>query len=37
MGQNWAGVYDYKSRDEFFKQGVFVTLFRRVSEAGRVN
>ena len=24
MPQNWAGVYDYKSRDEFFKQGVFV-------------
>ena len=24
MGQNWEGVYDYKSRDEFFKQGVFV-------------
>jgi len=24
MGQNWTGVYDYKSRDEFFKQGVFV-------------
>jgi hypothetical protein len=24
MGQNWEGVYDYKSRDEFFKRGVFV-------------
>ncbi|MFC1844790.1 DUF4080 domain-containing protein [Thermodesulfobacteriota bacterium] len=24
MPQNWAGVYDYKTRDEFFKQGVFV-------------
>ena len=24
MGLNWEGVYDYKSRDEFFKQGVFV-------------
>jgi radical SAM superfamily enzyme YgiQ (UPF0313 family) len=24
MPQNWDGVYDYKSRDEFFKQGVFV-------------
>jgi hypothetical protein len=24
MPQNWAGVYDYKSRDEFFKQGVFL-------------
>ena len=24
MPQNWAGVYDYKNRDEFFKQGVFV-------------
>jgi len=24
MPQNWEGVYDYKSRDEFFKQGVFV-------------
>ncbi len=24
MGQNWEGVYDYKSRDEFFKQGAFV-------------
>jgi radical SAM superfamily enzyme YgiQ (UPF0313 family) len=23
MGQNWEGVYDYKGRDEFFKQGVF--------------
>ena len=21
--QNWEGIYDYKSRDEFFKQGVF--------------
>jgi hypothetical protein len=24
MPQNWEGVYDYKSRDEFFKQGVFL-------------
>ncbi len=24
MPQNWEGVYDYKSRDEFFKQGIFV-------------
>ena len=24
MPQNWIGVYDYKNRDEFFKQGVFV-------------
>ena len=24
MPQNWAGVYDYKNRDEFFRQGVFV-------------
>ena len=24
MKLNWKGVYDYKSRDEFFKQGVFV-------------
>jgi radical SAM superfamily enzyme YgiQ (UPF0313 family) len=24
MPQNWEGVYDYKSRDEFFKQGVFI-------------
>ena len=24
MPQNWEGVYDYKTRDEFFKQGVFV-------------
>jgi hypothetical protein len=24
MPQNWEGVYDYKSRDEFFKQGVFM-------------
>ena len=24
MPQSWEGVYDYKSRDEFFKQGVFV-------------
>jgi radical SAM superfamily enzyme YgiQ (UPF0313 family) len=24
MPLNWEGVYDYKSRDEFFKQGVFV-------------
>jgi len=24
MPQNWEGIYDYKSRDEFFKQGVFV-------------
>jgi len=24
MPQNWTGVYDYKNRDEFFKQGVFV-------------
>lgn len=24
MPQNWAGIYDYRSRDEFFKQGVFV-------------
>ncbi|MDX1777036.1 MAG: DUF4080 domain-containing protein, partial [Desulfobulbales bacterium] len=23
MDQNWEGVYDYKNRDEFFKQGVF--------------
>lgn len=23
MEQNWEGVYDYKGRDEFFKQGVF--------------
>jgi radical SAM superfamily enzyme YgiQ (UPF0313 family) len=23
MPQNWEGGYDYKSRDEFFKQGVF--------------
>jgi len=23
MPQNWEGVYDYKSRDEFFKQSVF--------------
>jgi hypothetical protein len=24
MPQNWDGIYDYKGRDEFFKQGVFV-------------
>ncbi len=24
MPQNWAGVYDYKGRDEFFKQNVFI-------------
>ena len=24
MAQNWNGVYDYKSRDEFFRQGIFV-------------
>jgi len=24
MPQNWEGVYDYKNRDEFFRQGVFV-------------
>jgi hypothetical protein len=24
MPQNWEGVFDYKSRDEFFKQGVFL-------------
>jgi radical SAM superfamily enzyme YgiQ (UPF0313 family) len=23
---NWEGVYDYKNRDEFFKQGVFVSF-----------
>ena len=26
MPLNWEGVYDYKSRDEFFKQGVFVSF-----------
>jgi hypothetical protein len=24
MPQNWEGVYDYKNRNEFFKQGVFM-------------
>jgi hypothetical protein len=24
MPLNWEGVYDYKSRDEFFKQGIFM-------------
>lgn len=24
LPQNWEGVYDYRSRDEFLKQGVFV-------------
>jgi radical SAM superfamily enzyme YgiQ (UPF0313 family) len=24
MPLNWEGVYDYKSRDEFFKQGTFI-------------
>jgi radical SAM superfamily enzyme YgiQ (UPF0313 family) len=24
MPLNWEGVYDYKNRDEFFKQGVFI-------------
>jgi hypothetical protein len=35
MPQNWAGVYDYKNRDEFFKQGVFVRFSANLlKEAG---
>jgi hypothetical protein len=26
MGQDYAGLYDYRSRDEFFKQGVFFSF-----------
>jgi len=35
MPQNWEGVYDYKNRDEFFKQGVFVRFSANLlKEAG---
>ena len=30
MPQNWEGVYDYRGRDEFFRQGVFVKFSGRL-------
>lgn len=38
LPQNWEGVYDYRNRDEFFKQGVFVpfsaAVLRQVGHVG---